>query len=196
MVRATYYMIGAILTVLTLGLWMSGYGPGGNSCRVPVAPTLSTSRLGRQVPPPEVGSISEQVVKPSVTEKVIQDTLPADAEKVGQVNLPTAIETVPSAIIFFVVDNYEVSQDARNLLSDVIRYLKTHKNAKAIVSGFHDPTGNVNYNKELSKNRALAVEQALLQGGIASDRVSLERPVPSTERGNKADVRRVEVSIH
>jgi outer membrane protein OmpA-like peptidoglycan-associated protein len=65
----------------------------------------------------------------------------------------------------------------------------------ALVSGFHDATGDAAKNEELSKQRALAVRDALVQLGVAQDRIELKKPEETAAAGPAAQARRVEVSL-
>lgn len=64
-----------------------------------------------------------------------------------------------------------------------------------VVSGFHDATGNPEFNAELAKQRALAVADVLKAAAVAADRVELRKPEQLTTVGSDAEARRVEVSI-
>jgi outer membrane protein OmpA-like peptidoglycan-associated protein len=63
------------------------------------------------------------------------------------------------------------------------------------LSNFHDPTGNLEHNLELAKNRALAVRDFLVRQGIAQPRIDLAKPVETTGSGSLDEARRVEVSV-
>ena len=80
--------------------------------------------------------------------------------------------------------------------SALVAYLKANADAKAVVSGFNDPTGDPAKNAELSKQRAQAVQAALVAQGIAQDRTVLEKPVDPTGTGiSNAAARRVDVVV-
>jgi outer membrane protein OmpA-like peptidoglycan-associated protein len=79
----------------------------------------------------------------------------------------------------------------------VTDFLKANASAKAIVSGFNDPTGNAVANAELSKNRAKNVAVALKAAGMSDDRVIMEKAANTTAGASvsNAEARRVEVTI-
>jgi outer membrane protein OmpA-like peptidoglycan-associated protein len=80
--------------------------------------------------------------------------------------------------------------------SELAAYLKANTGAKAVVSGFNDPTGNAAANAEVSKNRAKAVAAALKAAGLADDAVVLKKSSDTTGNGgSNAEARRVEVNI-
>ena len=74
--------------------------------------------------------------------------------------------------------------------------MKANPDAKAVISGFNDPTGNAAANAELSKNRAQAVQAALVAAGVAQDHTVLEKPAETTgTAASNAASRRVEVVL-
>ena len=77
----------------------------------------------------------------------------------------------------------------------VAAYLKLHNDAKASISGYHDPSGNKEHHQKLAKERAFVVRDALAATGIAAERVALEKPVETTGTRDPRDARRVEVTI-
>lgn len=86
-------------------------------------------------------------------------------------------------------------RDVDSKLAEVVAYLKANGGAKALVSGFHDPSGDKAHNEELATNRAVAVRSQLEKLGIASDRVVLAQPAVTTGTGPNWEARRVEVSV-
>ncbi|MCE2969925.1 MAG: OmpA family protein, partial [Burkholderiales bacterium] len=80
-------------------------------------------------------------------------------------------------------------------LAPIVAYLQANAGAKAVISGFHDPTGNRDANQDLAKNRAKAVREQLKAAGIAEDRIVLQKPQETTGTGTDPEARRVEVSV-
>ena len=66
---------------------------------------------------------------------------------------------------------------------------------KAVISGYHDTTGDPAKNEELSKQRAFAVRDALAALGIGEDKMELRKPADTTASGSNAEARRVEVTL-
>jgi outer membrane protein OmpA-like peptidoglycan-associated protein len=97
------------------------------------------------------------------------------------------------AKLYFELDSAEFPADTELSLSTVIAYLRKNSSAKAVVSGFHDPSGNLAHNQELALNRAKAVRSLLEQSGITADRIELEKPESTTGTGAPEEARRVEV---
>ena len=102
---------------------------------------------------------------------------------------------MPPANIYFEVDRYDLPADAAATLASLVAFLKSNPEAIAVVSGYHDPTGNLEHNLELARNRAFAVRDFLVRQGIAQPRIDLAKPVETTGGGSLEEARRVEVSV-
>ena len=94
---------------------------------------------------------------------------------------------------YFASDKADLAAGANEALADVVKGVTEGKNA--IVSGFHDATGDAALNAELAKQRALAVSDALKALGVAEDKIELKKPEETTASGNNAEARRVEVVL-
>lgn len=101
----------------------------------------------------------------------------------------------PAAKLFFEVGKNDLPQDAADTMKPILEYLKANPGSKAVVSGFHDPTGNKEQNEELAKNRAVAVREALKAAGIEEPRIVMQKPQETTGTGDLAEARRVEVGV-
>ena len=128
----------------------------------------------------------------------------ADAAKATAEAIPTGAGLVsymangmPALKVYFDTGKTEVATEFADKSKDIMAYLKDNAGAKAIISGYNDPTGNAAANAELSKNRAKGVAAALKAAGAADDRVVLEKPADTTTGAtlNNAEARRVEVTI-
>jgi peptidoglycan-associated lipoprotein len=72
---------------------------------------------------------------------------------------------------FFDYDSYDVRPDAQTILAQDASFLAAHPTIKVVVGGYCDDRGSAEYNLALGENRANAAKQALVNGGIAPDRV-------------------------
>ena len=93
---------------------------------------------------------------------------------------------------YFATASAAVAAGAADALADVAKGVAAGK--KAVVSGFHDSTGDPAKNVELAKQRALAVRDALKAAGVAEDKVELKKP-EQLNAGDAAEARRVEVTL-
>ncbi len=94
---------------------------------------------------------------------------------------------------YFASGKSEIAAGGNEALAEVVKAVGTGK--KAVVSGFHDATGDKAKNEELSKLRAFAVRDALKALGVAEDKIELKKPEDMLASGSNAEARRVEVSI-
>lgn len=94
---------------------------------------------------------------------------------------------------YFATAKAELAVGANEALADVVKGVAEGK--KAVISGFHDATGDAALNAELAKQRAVAVAEALKALGVADDKVELKKPEETTATGSNAEARRVEVTL-
>ncbi|KRA14134.1 MULTISPECIES: OmpA family protein [unclassified Acidovorax] len=94
---------------------------------------------------------------------------------------------------YFATAKAELAVGANEALADVVKGVAEGK--KAVISGFHDATGDAALNAELAKQRAVAVAEALKALGVAEDKVELKKPEETTATGSNAEARRVEVTL-
>ena len=94
---------------------------------------------------------------------------------------------------YFASGSDELARGAAEALGDVVRGVAAGK--KAVISGFHDVTGEPARNEELAKQRALRVRDALTALGIGEDKLDLRKPAVTTADGSNAEARRVEVTL-
>ena len=94
---------------------------------------------------------------------------------------------------YFASGSDELARGAAEALGDVVRGVAAGK--KAVISGFHDVTGDPARNEELAKQRALRVRDALTALGIGEDKLDLRKPAVTTVDGSNPEARRVEVTL-
>ena len=73
--------------------------------------------------------------------------------------------------IYFNYDNYDIRPDQQAALQADISFLKEHAEMKFTIEGHCDERGSTEYNLALGDNRASTVRNALIQGGIAAERI-------------------------
>ena len=121
-------------------------------------------------------------------------------------NAPAAVVADPAAAdaasvrvengvvkFYFATAKADVAAGANEALADVVKGVAEGKTA--VVSGFHDATGDAAMNEELAKQRAFAVRDALKALGVAEDKIELKKPEVTTASGSNAEARRVEVAL-
>jgi K(+)-stimulated pyrophosphate-energized sodium pump len=168
--RRRFYTVATIVAALLALFWLLGYGPGGSVCKAGAltgaAPCAPTAAAAAAAPAP--------APSPTAT--------------------PAAAGT-PKVVVYFDSGKADLPAGADKSLVDVVAALKANANAKAQLSGFHDPSGNVAQNEELALNRARAVRSALETAGIARDRVVMAKPAVTTGSGDAREALRVEVTV-
>ena len=108
---------------------------------------------------------------------------------------PVVMEAPSAAKLYFDTGKTALAGDADTTLTPVIAWLNAHPDAKAVVSGFHDPRGNQKQNEDLAYSRAKAAQAALITAGIDVLRIELVKPEVVDGGGDLAEARRVEVSV-
>ncbi len=179
-----------------LGLWITG-----GAVALTVLATLFYSIWGVQsghIDGAEQTATTETVVvSEAMTADASAATSPADvilAADAQQSNDDARI-IVENGIVkfYFASGKADLAVGADEALQDVLAGAKEGK--KAVVSGFHDTTGNQAQNEELSKQRAFAVRDALLGFGVPEAQIELRKPENAEGSGNNAEARRVEVVL-
>ena len=107
----------------------------------------------------------------------------ADASARVTVNAPVAV-TVPVNTmsaeeefkanmqdVFFDYDAADVRSDAQTTLTKNAAYLVSHPNVKVVIGGYCDERGSDEYNLALGQNRANTAKTALVNSGVAENRI-------------------------
>lgn len=94
---------------------------------------------------------------------------------------------------YFATGSADLAPGAAEALVAVVKGVESGR--KAIVSGYHDITGDAAINETLAKKRAETVRDVLVGLGIPADKVTLEKPAETTASGSNAEARRVEVKL-
>ncbi|MDM0111915.1 OmpA family protein [Variovorax sp. J22R133] len=94
---------------------------------------------------------------------------------------------------YFATGSTDLAPGAAEALAAVIKGVEGGK--KAVVSGYHDDTGDAAKNAELAKQRAERVQEVLVGLGVPAGKVELKKPEGTTGTGSNAEARRVEVKL-
>lgn len=103
--------------------------------------------------------------------------------------------------VMFEVDSATLRAGAENRLTPLINYLRRHDGVKVRIEGHTDSSGDDAYNAQLSKKRAETVAQAMINSGIARDRIETagmgeSKPIATNATtSGREENRRVEITL-
>jgi len=116
------------------------------------------------------------------------------------VTAPAAVSADASVVVengvvkfYFASGKADLAAGAAEALAESVKAAAAGK--KLVLSGFHDATGNADFNAELAKQRAVAVAGLLKAAGVAEAHVELKKPEQLMGTGADAEARRVEVTV-
>lgn len=147
-------------------------------------------------PPPAPAATPAPAPAPTPAPEPAPAPAPAAAPE-GAAVVDGAEQGVPTLRVFFDSGKTDVAAEFAGKSKALVDYLAANADAKAVISGFNDPTGDPAKNAELSKQRAQAVQSALVAAGVAADRTLLEKPADTTPdaAASNAAARRVDVTV-
>ena len=127
----------------------------------PPATTASTDMGTTPVPP---------APPPPVRDEPIAVPAPPDPS-IGSKNLDELNRESPLSPVYFPLDSFELSAEARTQLESSAQVLRTNTTWQVTVEGHCDERGTAEYNLSLGERRALAAKAYLVSLGIAADRL-------------------------
>ncbi|MGY5847304.1 OmpA family protein [Salegentibacter sp. HM20] len=129
----------------------------------------------------------------------IEEEIPgAEVERVGEGINVTFDE---SSGVYFDTDKYNINAKSRETLNKLADIFKEYPNSNILVEGHTDSTGSESYNLTLSKNRAQAVTNYLLDQGLSRGRFEtkwygeLQPKYDNSTAEGRSKNRRVELAI-
>ena len=99
------------------------------------------------------------------------------------------------AKVYFAVGKAELDEADKGIVAQTVEALAAKEGGIVLLSGFHDPSGDPARNAELAKQRAMAVRDALVAGGVAVERVKFRKPESTIGEGSPEEGRRVEIRV-
>ena len=181
-------LIGVILLAISLAVGMGLYRTGKASVGASTGGAVSTADAGAAAAASVVAS------EPSAAGLPAHGT-PGSTADMTNGSADVASIRVENGIVkfYFASASADLAQGAAEALGDVVKGVAAGQ--KAVISGYHDITGDPAKNEELAKQRALAVRDALASLGIGEDKMDLRKPEVTTADGSNAEARRVEVTL-
>ena len=188
-------LIGVVLLAISLAIGFGLYRTGKGAAPITAVAGASTGVAGGAAPG-AVGTASADGAAGTATGVAAA----GGAAPASTADMTTAAADGPSIRVengvvkfYFASGSADLAPGAADALGDVVKGVAAGQTA--VISGYHDTTGDPAQNEELAKQRALAVRDALKALGIGDDKLDLRKPEVTTATGSNAEARRVEVSL-
>ena len=188
-------LIGVVLLAISLAIGFGLYRTGKGAAPTTAVAGASTGVAGGAAPG-AVGTASADGAAGTATGVAAA----GGAAPASTADMTTAAADGPSIRVengvvkfYFASGSDELAPGAADALGDVVKGVAAGQTA--VISGYHDTTGDPAQNEELAKQRAFAVRDALKALGIGDDKLDLKKPEATTATGSNAEARRVEVSL-
>ena len=188
-------LIGVVLLAISLAIGFGLYRTG-KGAAPPTAVAGASTGVAGGAAPGAVGTASADGAAGTATGVAAA----GGAAPASTADMTTAAADGPSIRVengvvkfYFASGSADLAPGAADALGDVVKGVAAGQTA--VISGYHDTTGDPAQNEELAKQRALAVRDALKALGIGDDKLDLKKPEVTTATGSNAEARRVEVSL-
>lgn len=148
-----------------------------------------------EVAAPSAAALAVPAVAPGTVNTVGAAAQPGATSAVAQALAEAASVKVVDGVVkfYFASGKSDLATGGNEALATVVSAVAAGK--RAVVSGFHDATGDPAKNAELAKQRAFKVRDALTSLGLAADKIELKKPEQMLASGSDGEVRRVEVAV-
>jgi outer membrane protein OmpA-like peptidoglycan-associated protein len=163
-----------IFFVVGIAVWHKGHSAAPANGRPAVAAATAAAAPAAPAPTTTVAEVTETVTV------VIPDGASIRVAN-GVVNF------------YFATGSADLAPGAAEALAAVIKGVESGR--KAVVSGFHDTTGDAAVNEQLARKRAETIRDVLVGLGVPAGKVDLQKPAVTAGSGNNAEARRVEVKL-
>ena len=170
----------------------------------PVAPAPAPAVPPPPVPPqvapgvptaPPVAVPAPPPAPPAALPPAVVAQAPA-AAPAGQAPYDPAVQPAHLEIVnlYFDVGSATPDAEAARRLDRLVAHARNYPGVRLTVAGYHDRTGDPAANEELAKQRARAVRDLLVNGGVPEERIVMRKPFVTTGGANDREARRVEVA--
>ncbi|EGV35818.1 OmpA family protein [Neisseria weaveri] len=169
----------SVLSILFYSIW------GWENGKIEGSPNYQVAAASEVIADNEAVTAADTTASETV---VVADGITTETEDAAKVIVENGVVK-----FYFASSKADLAENANDALKDVLSGVQEGK--KAVISGFHDKTGNQAFNEELSKQRAFAVRDALIALGVPEAQIELRKPENTEGDGDKAEARRVEVVL-
>lgn len=182
-----------IILLISVIIWVLKGADGANDVAAPAAPAaaVATSAAGHG----QGTSTTDQETAAAAAAQNAASSAQTEAVNEEFVAFEQATPAQPAGSIHFESASATLPADAQKAIATVVEALKAAEGRRVLLAGYHDPTGNIDFNRDLAKRRALGVRDALIAQGIPAQRIILRKPEQTTGSGNNAEARRVEILL-
>ena len=191
--RTGLWVVFSTVTILLISviIWVLKGADGANDVAAPAAPAaaVATSAAGHG----QGTSTTDQETAAAAAAQNAASSAQTEAVNEEFVAFEQATPAQPAGSIHFESASATLPADAQK--ATVVEALKAAEGRRVLLAGYHDPTGNIDFNRDLAKRRALGVRDALIAQGIPAQRIILRKPEQTTGSGNNAEARRVEILL-
>ena len=193
--RTGLWVVFSTVTILLISviIWVLKGADGPNDVAAPAAPAaaVATSAAGHG----QGTSTTDQETAAAAAAQNAASSAQTEAVNEEFVAFEQATPAQPAGSIHFESASATLPADAQKAIATVVEALKAAEGRRVLLAGYHDPTGNIDFNRDLAKRRALGVRDALIAQGIPAQRIILRKPEQTTGSGNNAEARRVEILL-
>ena len=193
--RTGLWVVFSTVTILLISviIWVLKGTDGANDVAAPAAPAaaVATSAAGHG----QGTSTTDQETAAAAAAQNAASSAQTEAVNEEFVAFEQATPAQPAGSIHFESASATLPADAQKAIATVVEALKAAEGRRVLLAGYHDPTGNIDFNRDLAKRRALGVRDALIAQGIPAQRIILRKPEQTTGSGNNAEARRVEILL-
>lgn len=159
------------------------------------------------------GTISQTVDRDALAQtlanldgvRVVEDNMssfdPEEAQRQAQQSFLTALSGVDTSQVAFEPGSVSLTDDSKTSLAELVQLLRAYPQFRIRVAGHTDNTGRPEVNLRISKQRAQAVANYLLQRSVGRDQVIAQgygatRPIANNEsEAGRARNRRIEINF-
>ena len=193
--RTGLWVVFSTVTILLISviIWVLKGADGANDVAAPAAPAaaVATSAAGHG----QGTSTTDQETAAAAAAQNAASSAQTEAVNEEFVAFEQTTPAQPAGAIHFESASATLPADAQKAIATVVEALKAAEGRRVLLAGYHDPTGNIDFNRDLAKRRALGVRDALIAQGIPAQRIILRKPEQTTGSGNNAEARRVEILL-
>mgnify|MGYP000417408745 CR=1 FL=1 len=165
-------LVGLVTTAIVV--WAAWIGLNGDAASAPAAASATEVASETQAPSDVAPEASAPVAASAVAAPL---ELKDDESKV----------VVDNGVVkfYFASGKSDLAKGGNEALAEVVKGVKAGR--KAVISGYHDSTGNLAQNQELAKKRAFSVRDALVALGVPAEQIELKKPEQSAGSGDNAE---------